>query len=153
MSLKSNFEFLDDILLDIYETKGRGKSIVGVFKSFYGHSPISDTKSSLNFGTQFPDLINKSYSIDDFFNRHDTLDYEFLKIKQAIIYLESEKLIYRITDKDYDLTYLGIAKLSKTFVDDYKEERFEKYFNRTTITISLLVSTIGLALTVIFSKC
>lgn len=150
MSLKSNFEFLDDILLEIYKTKGKGKNIVDIFQSFYGHTPISDSDTILNFGNQYPDLANETKSIDDFFNRHDALDYEFLKVKQALTYLENKGLLYRINEKTFDLTYSGIMKLSKTFVDDYKKERFDKYFNRTTVTIGLLISTVGLALKLIF---
>lgn len=60
---------------------------------------------------------------------------------------------YALFYKDYDLTFSGIKKVSKTFVDDYNQELFEKYFNRVTVTIGLLISTIGLFLTIIFSKC
>lgn len=151
MSLKSDFQFLDDILYEIYETKGKGKNINEIFNSFYGHSPISHKNSTLNFGIQYPNI--QASNIEDFFNKYEALDYEFLKVKQAILYLENNNLIYRITESKYDLTYLGIKKLSKTFVDDYKNELFEKYFNRTTITLGLLISTIGLILTVVFSKC
>lgn len=150
MSLKSYFQFLDDILYEIYETKGKGKNITEIFDSFYGYSPISDNNLSLNFGNQYPNL--QASNIEDFFNKNEALDYEFLKVKQALLYLENEKLIYRITESNFDLTYLGIKKLSKTFFDEYKDEKFQKYFNRTTVTIGLSVSTIGLILKIIFSK-
>ncbi len=146
--IKADFQFLDNIILELGDTKGKGLSINEIFEKFYGHSPVTDSNSALNFGVSYPNLADTTLSIEDFFNKSEALDYEFSKLKQALIYLEYERLLYRISANSYELTYFGITKISKTFVSDYIEsEDFKKLEKRKTyigLTISIITFLAGL---------
>ncbi|WP_157209292.1 hypothetical protein [Mariniflexile maritimum] len=148
--IKSDFQFLDDIILEIGSTKGKGLTIYNIFERFYGHSPVTDSNTILNFGRQYPSLADTTLSIDEFFDKGEALDYEFSKLEQALLYLESEKILYKITDNTYELTYFGITRLSKTFVDDYIESEnlktLEKRKTYITLTISIITFLLGLGL-------
>lgn len=149
-SLKSDFQFLDDIILEISLSNGKGLTINNIFKRFYGHSPVTDSNTVLNFGRQYPTLAETTISIEDFFNKSKALDYEFSKLEQALLYLESEKILYKISNNTYELTYFGITRLSKTFVDDYTEtenlKTLEKSKTYITLTISIITFLLGLGL-------
>ncbi|MEM0518466.1 hypothetical protein [Aequorivita flava] len=148
--IKSDFQFLDDIILEIGSTKGKGLTINNIFERFYGHSPVTHPDTILNFGRQYPSLANTTLSIDEFFDKGEALDYEFSKLEQALLYLESEKILYKITGNTYELTYFGITRLSKTFVDDYIESEnlktLEKRKTYITLTISIITFLLGLGL-------
>lgn len=72
--IKSDFQFLDDIILEIGSTKGKGLTIYNIFERFYGHSPVTDSNTILNFGRQYPSLADTTLSIDEFFDKGEALD-------------------------------------------------------------------------------
>ena len=137
--IKNNYKLLDDIIDFLILKDNYSSEIIDIINHIY-HTHLKPIEKE------------KYDSIEDFFNNVDLSNVENnkkLKIRFALIYLISEKLII-INNSIVTITYLGIVKHSEGFIKEYDRyssdktrlinvENFQKRNARDMFWITLLI--------------
>jgi len=145
-------KFLDDILKTLYKSKNESMSLYEIFKIFYKVTPQDNENLLLNFGVTYPDLETKGLTMKEFFKEHKKLDFKLERLKKALEFLESENTIYRLDNKNFRITFKGIIQYSKSFEKEYQKEVDDRFFNKSTVILGLIVALIT-AVIGLFIKC
>lgn len=152
-SIDNYFTYLDDVLEQVFLSKSHTISVYDIFKNIYGHDVQSDKNLILKTGNSY-NLDNiKNITIEEFFNIHDLLDFEFFKLSNALAYLKDSNCILEISDKEFRITFKGIIQYSKGYFNQYKKEKDDKLFNKTNVIITQFISILALIVALFFDKC
>lgn len=144
--------FLDDILKALYKSRNECLSIFEIFNRFYRVTPQDNKSLPLDFGTTYPDFDTESLTLDEFFDKHDKLDFKLERLKKALEYLETENMIYRLDNKNYRISFKGIIQYSKSFEQEYKKEIDDRYFNKSTVIVGLIIALFT-TVVALFTNC
>lgn len=148
-NITDNLQLLDTILEYLINCEDYKKSYILLVDDFF-NTNLKEEKNSYLHSLNFEKLF------DTLFLREDRNAKRIEKLKEALCYLEEEKLIKLLPINSVRLTFKGIIKCSKPFVTEYKQNEnkrlFDKYSSMIMFLISLVTFLIGLKLEDIILK-